>query len=103
MPFFAKGNPLKADDSWLDPRFAAHDISIPRVHAQAGAVGGDHRARLRVGMLYGTNTYDYSVLALFHSLVWGAKQLEFGREAYAIAGGNQRLPEAMARRLKARW
>jgi monoamine oxidase len=51
-------------------------------------------------MLYGTNPYDYSLLAMFHTLSWGAKQLSFGREAYAIAGGNQRLPEAMAKKLK---
>ena len=100
-PFFAKGNPLKADDSWLDPRFAAHDISIHEFMRRQGQSEETIELACGVGMLYGTNTYDYSVLALFHSLVWGAKQLEFGREAYAIAGGNQRLPEAMARRLKA--
>lgn len=100
-PFYAKANPLKADDSWLDPRFAAHDISIHEFMRRQGQSEETIELACGVGMLYGTNPYDYSVLALFHSLVWGAKQLEFGREAFAIAGGNQRLPEAMAKRLKA--
>lgn len=97
---YAKANPLKEGDVWTDPRFARFDISLYEFMRAQGADEATIDLALGTGMLYGSNPYDFSLLALFHTFAWGAQQLAFGREAYAIDGGNQRLPEAMARRLK---
>jgi monoamine oxidase len=99
--FYLKANPLTEADSWLDPKFAKWDISLYDFLKSQGQSEAATELALSTAMLYGTNPYDYSLLAMFHTLAWGAKQLSFGREAFAIAGGNQRLPEAMATRLKA--
>ena len=98
---YLKDNPLKPGDDWTDPQFAKWDISLYDFLARRGESEAAMNLALRTAMLYGTNPYDYSLLALFHSFTWGFEQLAFGKEAYAIKGGNQRLPEAMARRLKA--
>jgi len=97
---YLKANPLQAGDVWTDPKFARFDISLYDFLKQRGESEATIDLVLRTAMLYGSNPYDFSVLALFHSFAWGAQQLAFGRDAYAIAGGNQRLPEAMAKRLK---
>jgi monoamine oxidase len=98
--FYMKANPLQESDSWLDPQFAKWDISLYDFMRSQGQSEAAIDLALSTAMLYGTNPYDYSLLAMFHTLSWGAKQLSFGKEAYAIAGGNQRLPEAMAAKLK---
>jgi monoamine oxidase len=97
---YIKANPLKDGDLWTDPKFAAHDISLYDFMKRQGESEAAINLALRTAMLYGSNPYDFSVLALFHSLAWGAQQVQFGREAFAIENGNQRLPEAMAKRLK---
>lgn len=98
---YLKNSPLKDGDVWTDPKFARWDISLYDFMRQQGQDEATIDLALGTGMLYGTSPYDFSVLALFHSLAWGAQQASFGREAFAIKGGNQRLPEAMARKLKA--
>lgn len=97
---YLKANPLKPGDLWTDPQFAKYDISLYDFMKQRGESDAAIDLALGTAMLYGTNPYDFSLLALFHSLAWGAEQIAFGREAFAIDGGNQRLPEAMAKRLK---
>lgn len=97
---YMKANPLKEGDFWTEPKFAQYDISLYDFLKRQGESEAAMDLALSTAMLYGTNPYDFSVLALFHSLSWGAQQLSFGREAYAVEGGNQRLPEAMAKRLK---
>ena len=99
--YYLGANPLKDGDSWTDPTFARWDISLYDFMKQQGQDEATIDLALGTGMLYGTNPYDFSVLALFHTLAWGAQQASFGRDAFAIKGGNQRLPEAMARKLKA--
>lgn len=99
--FYMKANPLKEGDVWTDPKFASWDISLYEFLKRQGQDEATLDLALGTGMLYGSNPYDFSLLALFHTLSWGAQQIAFGREAYAIDGGNQRLPEAMARQLKA--
>ena len=99
---YARANPLKEGDVWSDPKFAQWDISLYDFMKRQGQDDASLDLALGTGMLYGRNPYDFSLLALFHTLNWGAQQLAFGREASAIKGGNQRLPEAMARKLKAR-
>jgi len=98
--FYMKANPLKDGDVWTDAKFASWDISLYDFMRRQGQDEATIDLALGTGMLYGSNPYDFSLLALFHTLAWGAQQLAFGREAYAIEGGNQRLPEAMAKQLR---
>lgn len=97
---YLKDNPIKEGDSWIDPKFAAYDISLYDYMKAKGESEAAIDLALSTAMLYGSNPYDFSLLALYHSLAWGAQQLAFGREGYAIEGGNSRLPEAMAAGLR---
>lgn len=96
---FARDNPLPTVDAWLDPKYARYDVSIHEYLSAKGINEATIDIACRVGLLYGTSAYDYSALGMFQVLSWGASQAQFGRQAWAIAGGNQRLPEAMARSL----
>jgi len=98
---YLKANPLKESDSWTNPKFAQFDVSLYDFLKARGENEATIDLVLDTAMLYGTNPYDFSLLAMFHTLAWGGQQLSFGREAFAVEGGNQRLPEAMAKRLKA--
>ena len=95
-PVIMAANPLTAADLWTDPQFAQWDISLAELLARNGADNATIQLALGTGMLYGTSAYDFSALAMFHTLNWGNQQVAIGKEAYAIEGGNQRLPEAMA-------
>mgnify|MGYP006272406369 CR=1 FL=1 len=98
-PYFMQANPLQDVHSWLKPEYANWDISVHEFMKGQGQDAATIRLACGVGMLYGTSEFDFSTLAMFHTLTWGALQRQIGAEAYAIDGGNQRLPEAMAARL----
>jgi monoamine oxidase len=99
-PFLMKANPLKDSASWRDPRYAEHDISIFDFMLKQGLPEPAIELACGTGMLYGTNAYDFSTLAMFHTITWANEQRAIGTAAYAIKGGNQRLPEAMAKAVK---
>ncbi|MEM7728773.1 MAG: FAD-dependent oxidoreductase [Pseudomonadota bacterium] len=95
-PSLMKGNPLPDTQSWLEPQYAEWDISIHDFMQRQGFSDAAIDLACGTGMLYGTNPYDFSTLAMFHTLVWGNLQRQIGTEAFAVKDGNQRLPEAMA-------
>lgn len=95
-PVLSSANPLKDTNSWTDPRYAEWDISIAQLMQKQGHDNATIQLACGTGMLYGTSAYDFSALAMFHTLIWGGLQRQIGAEAYAVDGGNQRLPEAMA-------
>jgi len=99
--YLIKANPLKEAGAWRDPANAKWDISIFDFMLSQGLDEKTIALACGTGMLYGTTPYDFSTLAMFHTIAWANEQRAFGPQAYAIAGGNQRLPEAMARALKA--
>lgn len=95
-PLIAGANPLKDTASWTNPQYAEWDISMAALMQRLGQDDATTQLACGTGMLYGTSAYDFSALAMFHTLVWGDLQRQIGLEAFAIEGGNQRLPEAMA-------
>ena len=99
-PFLMGANPLGDVLSWLQPQHAQWDVSIYEFMKAQGQSDAAINLACGVGMLYGTSAHDFSTLAMFHTLTWGALQRQIGTEAYAVQGGNQRLPEAMANRLR---
>jgi monoamine oxidase len=87
-------NPLKAADDWRNVSQA--DISAYDWLKQQGlpeAVISDVNLTLN-----GTDVRSYSMANLFRSLVLFQQDRQFGASG-SIAGGSQRLPEAMARAL----
>jgi len=99
--YYAKDNPLPDIESWQDPAYAAWDISSYAYLKRRGVP--DEAIRLGVGtnLSYGTSEYDMSVLMHFQIDRVGRMNAALGEGgAKAGAGGNQRIPEAMARALK---
>lgn len=99
-PLLFAANPLTDTGSWTEPQFAQWDISMAQLMQNLGQDSATIQLACGTGMLYGTSPYDFSALAMFHTLVWGDMQRQIGVEAFAIDGGNQRLPEAMAAALQ---
>jgi monoamine oxidase len=93
--------PEIALDSWQSPAHAALDIPIAK-HMQAIGLNDETLRLTDKFASYGTNLWQTSLLHLCHVFAFSrvSMQLGQGRGAMSIAGGNQRIPEAMARALK---
>jgi monoamine oxidase len=96
-------NPLERPEDWLDPRFAAYDVSA---HDWMVSLGLDERA-IRIGYelnpSFGNDARDVSALLLFFRAAFSKAQRKLAPEGsvgYTIEGGVQRLPDAMAERLR---
>jgi monoamine oxidase len=101
VPYFLNDNPLTDIESWRDPKFSAYDISL----YQAAKAKGLSDAAIDLGFdkagLYGTNSFDVSMLGMYQIFkLAGYVVQQFGTQQFAIVGGNQRLPEALAGSLK---
>lgn len=92
-------NPLKSLEAWQTAQYAEHDVSIASALARLGL---DSRGinLVDVNASYGTNLYETSLLQLFHVFANFENALGVAGAGMAIAGGNQRIPEAMAESLK---
>ena len=100
--YYAKDNPLPDIESWQDPKFAPWDISSHEFLRRKGI--SDDAIRLGVGtnLSYGYSEYDMSVLMHFQIDRVGQMNMSLGDGSGAKAGegGNQRIPEAMAKGVK---
>jgi len=91
----APRNPLKELDDWLKPQAQVFDAPLDAVLRQAGI--SDAAIRLGVGenQAYGQRPDRVSALHYLQLLTWAA-DMSRGNGLFHIAGGNQRMPEAMA-------
>lgn len=89
----ARGNPLEDVYAWLEPGAAAHDAPARQWLSERGA--NAEALRLMEVSLNGRDLASYSMLNVFRSLALYALERSMG-PSQAIAGGSQRLPEAMA-------
>ncbi len=100
--YYSKDNPLPDIESWQDPKYAQWDISSHEFLRRKGVT--DEAIRLGVGtnLSYGYSEYDMSVLMHFQIDRVGQMNASLGDGSGAKAGegGNQRIPEAMARGVK---
>jgi monoamine oxidase len=95
---FPKLNPLKNLDDWHDPQFSKWDIPFRDFLLAHGY--SDEAVRLQqANTAYGNTLYDVSALHLFHYFLWATLQDSGGKRSQ-IEGGNGRLPERMAERIK---
>jgi monoamine oxidase len=93
-------NPLKDWSQWADPTNAALDISLHDfLRAQGMSDAAIHLA-VDTSPYYGTSAYDLSALMSEFSDGWVKTQIAAGPQSFAVKGGNEKLPMAMAGLLK---
>ena len=89
----APANPLEDVYAWMEPGAAAHDVSARDWLAARGA--NDEALRLMNVSLNGRDLASYSMINVFRSLALYVQERAMG-PSQGLAGGAQRLPEAMA-------
>jgi monoamine oxidase len=93
-------NPLKDWSTWANPESAPLDISMHDFLISQGLDDASIQIAFDISPYYGTNSYDVSALMYEFNLGWGKAQAAAGAPSYGVKGGNQLLPEAMAKSLK---
>jgi len=88
-------------DRWWDPEFSKYDLSLYAFLRSQGASDSAIQLGYDTNISYGTTAHDVSLLMQTSVDHWQQINAAAGpRYIGAFRGGNQRLPEAMARRLK---
>jgi monoamine oxidase len=98
--YYLKLNPLKEGDTWTDPRFREWDISLYDFLKRQGGKRGDARPRPAHGDGLRHQPVRFLGPGAVPHLRWGAQQLAFGREGYAIAAATSAARSHGAKRLK---
>jgi monoamine oxidase len=93
-------NPLPGPEAWVAPESAKHDGSLYDVLRSAGLEDAAIRLAFDTNAGYGTSAHDVSALMYYYVEAWGRAQMQATNSQWVVRGGNQRLPEAMAARLK---
>ena len=95
----ARNNPLKDWTRWMEPDSAPLDVSVHEFLRAQGLSDAAIKLAFDTSPYYGTNSYDVSALMYEANEGWG-KVVMSEPGAFAVKGGNERLPQAMARQLK---
>ncbi|WOK35473.1 flavin monoamine oxidase family protein [Sphingomonas sp. C3-2] len=93
-------NPLPDAASWRDPAFANHDRSVAAVLEEKGWTAEQLRVAYGTNTSYGNSAHDLSAMMWWH-IGRNAEIMAGDGKVYASVGGNQRMPEAMGRGVKA--
>jgi monoamine oxidase len=96
----SQNNPLESPTDWFDPEFSSHDISLYNFLKRSGASDAIIELTYNTNVIFGTSAHDVSLLQLLGNDFWMKLQREIKRVSLVGKGGNQRIPEAMARNLK---
>jgi monoamine oxidase len=94
------GNPLPEAAAWRDPAFASSDISVANYLTAKGWTAAQIQLAYATNPSYGNSGQDLTALMWFHIFKNAELMAGTGGGAMAARGGNQRIPEAMARALK---
>ena len=99
---FKRFMPFKDLGRWFDPEFAQFDIPVYECLASNGASDAAIQLAYDTNISYGTTAHDVSLLMQAAVAQWQLVNRGAGGPPFigAFKGGNQRLPEAMARHLK---
>lgn len=95
----AKANPLKSVEDWISPRHAADDVSMHQFLRAQGASEAMIDLAYDTNTSYGTSAHDVSALMMAFVEAFTRAQRNLKPAVYKARGGNQRIPEGMARRL----
>lgn len=93
-------NPLPEAAAWRDPAFASSDISVANYLTQRGWTPDQLQLAYATNPSYANSAHDLTSLMWFHIFKNAELMAGVGGGAMAARGGNQRIPEAMARALK---
>lgn len=93
-------NPLKAAIDWRSPASRTYDVSLHDFLAERGVPEEVIRLGFSVNGYFGTSAHDVSALMYCFNEAWIATQIQLSTKSWSIAGGNQKLPIEMAKRLK---
>lgn len=93
-------NPLEDAQQWRSPAMRPYDISLHDFLAERGVPEEVIRLGFCVNQYFGTSAYDVSALMYAFNEAWIAAQIQVSTRQYSIEGGNQKLPLAMAGKLK---
>jgi monoamine oxidase len=97
----ARSNPLAPGAVWYDAAQAVHDRSLFDFLRAQGAPEAAIQLAYDTNVSYGTSAHDVSALQMMFIEAWGRMQRQIKPVAvYRASGGNQRIPEAMARALE---
>jgi monoamine oxidase len=93
-------NPLTDWSQWTNPKNAALDISLHDFLRAQGLSDPAIHLAVDTSPYYGTSSYDLSALMSEFADGWTKTQVGVAPASYAVRGGNELLPRAMARLLK---
>ena len=98
---YAELNPYPEGDlgAWRRPEFAGWDRPVGEVLEEAGLASEAVALGAGQNASYGTDQHDLSALMMFHTISFAIHQANWPDAGGAAKGGNQRIPEAMARNL----
>jgi len=96
----ARANPLKSVDDWFAPGYAAADVSMHQFLRAQGATEAMIDLAYDTNTSYGTSAHDVSALMMAFVEAFTRAQRNLKPAVYKARGGNQRIPEGMAQRLK---
>ncbi len=96
----SKSNPLADYTTWLQASNHGLDISLNAFMTRQGFSQDAIRLANDIAPYYGTNSHDVSALMLEFNDGFIKVQIAAGPNAWAIKGGNEKLPQAMAGLLK---
>ncbi|UJF20839.1 FAD-dependent oxidoreductase [Shewanella sp. OMA3-2] len=94
-----RDNPLQQPSDWLNEEYKKYDVAVATVFEKMRL---DERSKQLVNQTnsYGDTLDSTSLLSLYRTAASYAKSADIQGGLSAIEGGNQRLPEAMAAKLK---
>jgi monoamine oxidase len=96
----ARYNPLPNWADWLDPKSAPLDVSMHAFLSQHGLSDAAIRLAFDTAPYFGSSADDVSALMFEMNAGWGKAQSSAGLQSLAVKGGNQKLPDGMAKLLK---
>ena len=101
-PVIGKNNPLKSADAWLDPVNAKYDVSLHQWLTSLGVSEDIIELCWNTNPNFGTTAHDVSAMMVLFGATFAMMQAQLGGKTfgYTAVGGNQAIPEAMAKGLK---
>ena len=101
-PLIGRNNPLKNADAWLDPANAKYDVSLHQWLVSLGVSEEVIELCWNTNPNYGTTAHDVSAMMVLFGTTFAMMQQQLGGKTfgYTAVGGNQSIPEAMAKGLK---
>ena len=92
----AGSNPLQASTDWLAAEHASLDHPLYQYLRSTGLSDEEISLGYDINPYFGDSSVAVSALMYLFNDRWIAEQTSVGRAAYAVAGGNEKLPQSMA-------